>query len=155
MPDAAAWAGVIVGALSLAVSAVAVLVGWKAHREAIGVQRRTVEIEEQRERDKHSSSSIASLRPQLRKTDRGSYRLYLVNAGHAEARNVRVSLDGRPLRQHPAAVRGDEMPRYVGPNSEVSCLLAISHDCAPPFQIEVGWDDDFGTGRVYRGTLTF
>jgi len=59
------------------------------------------------------------------------------------------------LTEHPAAVRGDEVPTCVGPNSEVSCVLAITMGCAPPFEIEIKWEDDSGMNRIYHGTLTF
>jgi len=138
MPEVASWAGVIVAALSLVVYVVTVSIGWW-----------------QREQDRRLSAQRASLRPELRKTNRDSYRLYLVNEGKAEARNVRVMLGGKPLSEHPAAVQGDDMPTRIGPNSEVSCLLAITLGCAPPFEIEVRWDDDSGADHTYRGTLTF
>lgn len=69
----------IVSALSLVVSIVAMLVGWKAHREANATQRRIVEIEEQRERERRLSASQASLYPRLSRTERGE-RLYVVNS---------------------------------------------------------------------------
>lgn len=154
MSNSSSLAGVVIGALSFVVSCVAVWVAWRANRKALGIQARILEIEEQRERDKRLSASRASLRPELRKTASGSHRLYLVNSGMAAARNVRVMLDGQPLSEHPAAVQGNEMPTRVEPNSEVSCLLAFTFACSPPFDIEVRWEDDSGTDRLYTGTLT-
>ena len=155
MTDAFSLGSVIISAVSLVVSVVAAWKSLQAQREANIAQRRIVEIEEQREQERRLTASQAFLSPQLRKTERGSYRLYLVNSGKAEARNVRVKLDGVPLGEHPVAVEGDNLPVRVGPNSEVSCILAITLSCAPPFEIEVMWEDDSGTDRVYRGTLTF
>ncbi|MCR4433801.1 MAG: hypothetical protein NUV70_07120 [Caldiserica bacterium] len=154
MADFLSWAGVIIGGLSLIVSGVAMWGSWKAQREAAAAQKKIAEIEEKREKEKILSSRQAFLHPELRKTDKGSYRLYLVNSGKAEARNVQVKLDGVPLKDHHAAVKGDEMPTLIGPNGEVSCLLALSLGCTPPFEIEVFWDDDSGKGHVYHGTLT-
>jgi len=146
----------IISALSLVVSIVAILVGWKAHREANAAQRRIVEIEEQRERERRLSALQASLYPRLIRTERESYRLYLVNSGKAEARNVRVKLDGVPLNEHPVAGRRSDIPTLIGANSEVSCLLFITRGSPPrPYEIEIRWDDDSGMDRVYRGTLTF
>lgn len=155
MGDASSWASNIIAAGSLVVSVIALVLSLRAHREANVAQRRIVEIEEQREQEKRLNFRQAGLQPELRKTGQGSYRLYLVNGGMAEARKVRVTLDGKPLAEHGAAVRGDSMPLRVGPGAEVSCLLGISLDCAPPFEVEVQWDDDSGTGRTYRTTLTF
>ncbi|MGB9879339.1 MAG: hypothetical protein ACPLRM_01130 [Anaerolineae bacterium] len=155
MADPISLAGIIVGGLSLIVSGIAMMGSWKAQREATTAQKRIVEIEEQREKEKVVSSQQALLHPELRETGTGSYRLYLVNSGKAEARNVQVKLDGVPLKDHHAAVKGDVMPTLIGPNAEVSCLLAISTRCAPPFEIEVLWDDDSGKDHIYRGILSF
>ena len=138
----------IIAGGSLVVSGVSLVLSYRN-------QRRIVQIEEQREHDRQLSALKASLRPELRKTSSGSCRLYLVNSGMAAARNVSVELDGKPLCDHPAAVQGSEMPSLVGPNSEVSCALALTFGCNPPFEIEVRWDDDAGAGHVYRGALTF
>jgi len=146
----------IISAFALVVSIVALWRGEKAHREANAAQRRIVEIEEQRERERRLSALQASLYPRLSRTERGSYRLCLVNSGKAEARNVRVELNGVPLNEHPVAVRGSDIPTLIGPNSEVRCVLSITHDSPPPpYEMEIRWDDDSGMDRVYRGTLTF
>jgi hypothetical protein len=144
-----------ISALSLIVSGVATWIAWKAHRKTISLQQRMLQIEEQRERDRRLMASQAQLHPELRATTHGGYRLYIVNSGMAPARNLRVILDNTPLTEHPAAVQNDPMPTLVGPNSEVSCLLALMSGCSPPFDIELQWEDDSSTNRAYKGTLTF
>lgn len=155
MDDAFSWATVILGVLSLIVSVIALIKSHRAQREANAAQLQIVEIEKQREKERKLSLLQAKLQSQLRKTDRGSYRLYLINSGMSEARNIRVRLDGKELSDHDAFIKGENMPTKVGPGAEISCLLAITRDCAPPFEIEVLWDDDSRTGCVYRTTLTF
>jgi len=130
---------------------------WKssqAQREANEARKRIVEIEEQREREKRFEAKQANLRPELRKVEGGIYRLYLVNHGKAEARNIRIKLDGTPLAEHCAAVQNERMPEFLGPGAECSVLLAISYGCVPPFKTEITWDDDYGTNRTYYTTLT-
>jgi len=155
MSDATSWVGVGVGAGSLIISAIALWISSRAQNKAVAVQKRIVEIEEQREKERQVRSLQAQLQPQIRKSSLGSYRLYLLNSGEAEAYNIKVILNGKPLEEHCAAVNGDSIPTHIGANSEVSCLLNITFGCAPPFEIEVKWDDASGTGRIYRGALTF
>jgi hypothetical protein len=81
--------------------------------------------------------------------------MYLVNDGESQARNVSVIFEGIPVEEHCSAVQGSQLPCDVGPRSEVSCLLAFSHQCAPPFPIELSWDDDSGEPGSYQGTITF
>lgn len=145
---------VILAACSLLVSIIALGLSYRAQREANAAQRQMLAIEQERERERQMHRREALLQAQLRAVSRGSYRLYLVNRGEAEARNVRIRLDGRPISEHCAAVQGETLPYRVGPDSEVSCLMGISHDCSPPFDLEVLWDDDSGSDRAYRTTLT-
>lgn len=97
MTDAFSLASVIISGLSLIVSVVAAWKSLQAQREANSAQRRIVEIEEKREQERCLNAVQPFLVPQLRKTEKGSYQLCLVNSGKAEARNVRVKLDGVPL----------------------------------------------------------
>lgn len=155
MGDLAAWAGVITATASLIVAIVAMVKSLHAQREANTAQRRVVEIEERRERERRLDSLQANLHAEFRDLGDGSQRLYLFNRGAAEARDVRVRLNGTLLEEHCAGVRGVSMPSFIGAGAEVSYLLGISHQCAPPFQCEVLWDDDSGSDRSYRTTLTW
>src|ERR1035438_6608094 len=98
MDDITSWVSVAIATGSLVVAIVAMT-------KANAVQRRIVEIEEQRDKHSRLESARAKLCPELRQMDSHSNRLYLVNRGQAEARNVRVEMDGKPLAEHPASVR--------------------------------------------------
>jgi hypothetical protein len=147
--------GVVIAAGSLIVAIIALLKSLGAQKEANEVQRRLVGIEEKREIDREGQARKAVLRPSLRKTDKASYRLQIANDGMEEARNVRVLLDGQPSSKHCTAVGGDTIPALIGPNSTVSCLLAVHMQCAPPFDIEISWEDDSGDAGSFKGVLTF
>jgi len=154
MSDATPWVGIGISAGSLIMSTIAVWISSRAQSKAVAAQKRIVEIEEQREKEKFFEAKQASLRPELRKTQRGSYRLYLVNHGKAEARNIRIKLDGTRLAEHCAGEWNDPVPGFLGPGAECSVLLSIGFDCVPPFEFEIVWDDDYGVHRTYRTMLT-
>lgn len=153
MGDMTAWVGVAVSALSLLVAAVALLKSDRAQRDANAAQRRIVEIEEQRERDRQTESIQARLRAEIREVGHNSWRLYLTNYGAGEAQNVRVEMDDKLLAEHPAAL--ESMPEFLGAESEISCLLRLCSDCSPPFRIKITWDDASGNDRTYSSTLTW
>jgi len=136
----------------LIVSIMAMVRSLQAQREANALQGRIARIEEDRELQRRLESLQAKLKPELRKAG-SSYRLYLVNSGLAEARNIRVRMDGVPFSEH--MVGGDRTPSTIGPGCEASCLLGLSLANSPPFDIEVQWDDDWEMERSYRTTLTF
>jgi hypothetical protein len=148
------WINALLAIGSLIVSVIALILSLRAQGQANAAQKRIVEIEERRDQERRLDSLQARLQAELRDVGGGSERLYLVNHGMAEARNVRVTLDGKSFAKHCAVVGGDSLPSLVGPGAEVSCLLAIHMQCAPPFECEVRWDDDSGPDRLYRTTLT-
>jgi len=154
MGDLATWVCAVAAIGSLVVSGIALVKSARAQRQANQTQERLVEIEERREQDRQAQARQAILRPKLRGTERGGHRLYLVNSGRCEARNIRVEMDDTPFAEHPAAAQNDPMPSLVGPGGEISALLCLTLDCAPPFKIRITWDDDFGTNRTYSTTLT-
>lgn len=150
MDDLISWTNAVIAASSLLSLIVSVIALIKSNR----AQLRIIAIEEQREEERRMESLQAKIQPKLVKTLSNSYRLYLINHGKAAARNIRVKLDEVPLAEHRATVRGDSMPSDVGPGGQISCLLALSVDCMPPFKIQILWDDDSGTDRSYVTTLT-
>lgn len=154
MGDAATWVGVVISGVSLIVSILALWKSAIAQREANVSQQRIVAIEEQRENDRLAVSRRAELRAELRRTARHTDRLYIMNEGLAEARNVAVVLEGRPLLEHAVGGPGVELASTIGPKSEVSCILMTSMECKPPFDIHVTWEDDLGKSGSYRSTLT-
>lgn len=153
--DVTAWTGVGIGAGSLLVAAIALVMSRRSQGRVNRLQERIVEIEEQRDKRQLSASRQAALRAELRRPTRTSTRLYIVNSGQAEARNIRVEMDGQPLAQHSAAVSNDQMPQYVGPNSEISCLLAVTLGVSPPFDVKITWDDEYDEGRTYSNPVSW
>ena len=153
MGEIAGLVGTVVAVVSLVVAVLAFRRSSDAQREANAVQRRLLAIEEQREKDRLATPSRAELRAELRQTPGATCRLYVINQGLAEAQNVTVSLDGKALPEHEAA-GGDNLGSIIGPKSEVSCILFIYSECAPPFKIKIVWDDASGKDRTYHSTLT-
>jgi hypothetical protein len=152
--DAAIVANLIAG-LALLVSIVAILVSIHANRQANATQRRLVEIEEGRDRERVAAGRRADLRAEIREFGLHSERLYVINEGSAAAHDVADFLDGVALAEHDAAVANDPLSTVIGPRSEASCLLMTTLSCATPFDIRITWQDDSGEPREYRSTLTF
>jgi len=86
---------------------------------------------------------------------RSSWRLFVANTGQGTARNVAITLDGKPLLEHDAVPRGEQETKMIGPESEISYCMAICSGCCPPFDLEATWDDDSGQQGRYGTTLTF
>jgi len=151
------------------IAGLALMQSWRASREAakatreandlikqqVALQDRLTQIEQSREHAKLIQSLQAVIRAVLRKTDRGSWRLFVLNTGQGTARNVTITLDDKPLLEHHAVPRGEQEAKTIGPESDVSYCMAISSGCHPPFEFEATWDDDSGQQGRYGTTLTF
>lgn len=150
----ATWAGIVIAGISLIVAAISLWKSDRAQREANAAQRRIVEIEEQREQDRVGESRRAVVRVALRRTG-NAFRLCIQNVGQAEARNLKIRLDGIPASEHPVVPGGQTFPTMVGPGAEVGLLMALTWGTDAPTELTVTWDDDAGTGHSFRTTLTF
>ena len=154
---------------SACIAGLALVQSWRATRQAtkatreandmikqqVALQDRLTQIEQSREQARLIQSLQASIRAELRKTDRGSWRLFVLNTGQGPARNVTITLDGKPLLEHDAVPRGEQEAKTIGPESGSSYCMAIDSGCHPPFQFEATWDDESGQQGEYSTTLTF
>lgn len=144
--------------ITLASVVVAIWLGVKNHRLArknTDLQKRLVELEEERELDRKKAASKAQLRATLENYGQHNYRLVIENIGNCEARNIVLQMDGKLFADHPAAMENEGPIRSIGPHTRVTKLLAITMGCAPPFELDITWEDDSGEPRHYRTTLTF
>ena len=159
----------IIAVASVCVAWLALVQSWRASRKAakataeandlikqqVALQDRLTQIEQSREHAKLMQSLQAVIRAVLTKTDRSSWRLFVTNTGQGTARNVTITLDGKPLLEHDAIPRGEQQAKTIGPESEISYCMAICRGSSPPFELEATWDDDSGQQGSYGTTLTF
>ena len=124
-------------------------------KEQIEMQERITQIEEAREQDRAIQSRKANLKAELRKVERNNYRLVINNSGQGTARNVKATLDGKPILEHPAIVSNQQGIILICPDSEISYMAGITFGCSPPFEFKVTWEDDSGEPGEYETTLTF
>lgn len=144
----------MISVVAVFVSLLAISASRKVNRKANEIRTRLLAIEEQREANRMAHSRGAALQPEIRPTNRRDYRLYICNRGQAEARNVKILMDGKPLLDHPVVPKGETLPDLIGPGAEISCCLAISFESPPPFEINITWEDNSGEQGFYRTKLT-
>jgi len=126
-------------------------------KEQTEMQKRITQIEESRERERAIQSQKACLKAELREVERNNHRyhcLVIENSGQGTARNVKATLDGKPILEHPAIASGQQEIILIGPDSEISYIAVITLDCSPPFEFKVTWEDGSGEPGEYETTLT-
>ena len=154
MSEVITW---IISSLSLVVAAIALIISWRT-------QKRQINIEEAREKDRLAEKNKANLTAKIikeRLPRSGSikidtnYYLQIENRGLSEARDIRIWLDGEQVSDHPAFVEGQKEIFVVGPQSHFQYHLAITSSRPRPSGIAIAWSDDSGEVGSYRNALTF
>ena len=146
----------IVSIIAVIISGIAVYISWRT-------QKRLVDIEDAREKDRLAEKKKANLTANIEKEvlisrngrkQTNQHFLYIENSGNSEARNIKVNLDGKPLLEHSTILKNTEEITQVGPNSDFRYLLVLSMQGRPPSSIEITWEDDSGEPGKYSTTLT-
>ena len=119
----------VIAVASACIAGLALVQSWLAGRKAskataeandlikqqVALQDRLTQIEQSREHAKLMQSLQAVIRAVLRKTDRGNWRLFVTNTGQGTARNVTITLDGKPLLEPASIARiARQTPGYAG-----------------------------------------
>ena len=129
--------------LSLLALAVSIVVG--LHQ--VKLQRRLLQLEGAREVAATLASSgrraaltaALLLPPESRRTV-----LRIANHGPGEARDVLVTLDGKPLSEH-RSVWHQEPIEEIAPGGHVDVAMVLTKVTpAPPFEVALTWTDDGG-----------
>lgn len=140
----------LVAALSLLVSFFFGFLGWR-------LQKRVVDLETVREREKRQKESRADLRAEVAQKMGNNglrYVLRIANYGGASARNVRATIDEIEFLDHPVIPRGVKEVDVIGPQSKIDYPLAYSNDHPGPWRLDITWKDDSAEEGQYETTLT-
>ena len=146
-PSNAAFAASILSVISIGIAGIAIYTSWRT-------KKRQVEIEEIRERDRQKEMRKADLVARL-KDDNGRDLLVIENKGPAEAREIAILLNGKPLSEYQGFVRDQTEIRKVGPYSSFHYLMALCFGMEISFEITITWNDDSGEPGLYQTTLTY
>ncbi len=146
-PGNAAFAACFISLISVFVAVAAMYTSWKT-------QKRQVEIEEIREKDRQKEMHKADL-VALLIDDNGRDLLVIDNKGPAEAREIVILLNGKPLSEYQGFVRNQPEIRAVGPYSSFHYLMALTMGMDLSFEITITWVDDSKEVGRYLTTLTY
>jgi hypothetical protein len=146
IPGNSAFAAFIISLVSIFIAAGAMFTSWRT-------QKRQVEIEEAREKDRLKERHKADLVARLVRDGRDL--LIIENKGPAEAREISILLNGRSLSEFPAFVGGQSEIHRVGAYSSFHYLMAFYAGVELTPEITINWIDDSGEPGIYQTTLTY
>jgi hypothetical protein len=138
--------GNILSLISILIAIVAMYTSWKT-------QKRLVEIEEVRETDRQREMHKADLVAQSERGEKIS-RLVITNRGPAEAQEISVLINGKPLKEFPAFVDDKEI-RGIGPHSSIRYRMAFTFGMDTSFDVTINWSDNSGEQGIYQTTLMY
>lgn len=147
------WASVVLSVVAIWVSIWAVKRANSAQRESNTYQARLVALEEGREARRDEECRKAVLRGEIQHKGNG-YRLYIINGGQAEARNIRVTMDD--AFEGVDIYDNSPIPSRLDPGASVPYKNIFTNEGTPDsfvLPINLLWDDDFASGRTYTREL--
>lgn len=136
----------ILSLISILIAIAAMYTSWKT-------QKRLVEIEEAREMDRQREMHKADLVAQSERSDKTAF-LVITNRGPAEAQEISVLINGKPLKEFRAFVDDREI-RRVGPHNSIRYRLVFTANMDLSFEVTINWSDDSGEQGIYQTTLTY
>lgn len=154
IPDLIAIGAILVSLLSIYFSFRANKKSLTLQKEQTEMQKRITQIEESRERERAIQSKKACLKAELREVKPNNHRLFIENSGQGTARNVKATLDGMPILNHPIIAYGQQEIILIGSYSEIWYKTGDMRYYSPPFKFKVTWEDDSGEPGEYETTLT-
>ena len=141
----AAFTNFGVAVLSLIVA----ICAWVSSSKA---NRRLIAIEEGRDRKADKAEAKARIVAGIVNPARHTYHLVIQNDGMGQARDIRITLDGREMLSHPAVPR-QELKTSLGPMSSVKYMLSPSLGTPNPSSIRIEWCDDSGDAGLFESHL--
>ena len=132
----------------------------KALAESQQTQDKMLKIEQAREHDRQLAKQSAArekqsaaLTTEKLKHKSGYYILNINNFGSSEARNIKVTLDDKPLSEFPNINPDPDANDTIGHDSTLPFRWKTSHVLSPPFKAKISWSDDSGEDGLYETTL--
>jgi hypothetical protein len=157
----------VVGWVSFVVAGASFAVSFLAWRKSNENQERLLGIEEQergqadapvQEREAFVCAEIEK-EGITGKDGKSQYQYWLLihNTGLAEARDVNVSLNGKPLPLHPGIAANTKEVTQIGPDISVPYCLTASpeQEQARTLYVKITWSDNTGRPRFWEQILRF
>lgn len=144
----------LVAALALFVSILAVWLSTRASGHQTELQRRLVALEDARDRDRLRDAKRAHVRAEIVRDGR-SYLLIVANDGPGTARGLKTLLDAQPCLEHPLAIRSQQEVSRLGPGARAEYHLAVMMGSPRKVHARVMWEDDTGEAGAWESELTF
>jgi hypothetical protein len=116
------------------------------------LQEQMLALETAREQDRRREAESAQVTASIERWGR-EHRLRIQNSGSVTARNVRVLMDGKPLREHELILQGEDEISVLGPGVDATYILAVAQQSPGVVLVRIEWSDDSADNRIWESQL--
>jgi len=144
-----------VGIIALILSGISIVVAVVALIKSQRTQNQMLRIEQAREHDRQVEKRRAKITAKLEHLQKhGRYELIIANSGASEARDVKVTLNEKPLSELNSIQ--PKVPRCltIGAGSSFSCHWKTNETPNILAKLKITWSDDSGKPGFYHTTLS-
>ena len=142
--------------LSLAALLVAIgsaVATWRLSRRQTFLQERLLSFESVRERDRKLDQRRAVLRASIDRSAPNRPKLFIGNEGQAEARAVRVRINGKPLSEADHVAGRGNAVTIIGAGAGAHYFVRTGFGLDPLIHVELNWEDDSSTPGSWQSQL--
>jgi len=134
-----------------------------AAEDAAKYQHRMMEIENQRHEESAIDAKRAILHAKI--TTKPAFRfnrsesdtfLTIVNSGKSTAKNLKVTINQKPMNEYGECATKLPTDATIGPNGHIDFMLIyfLSGELHPPFNVSLTWDDDSAFPGEWLGAVS-
>jgi len=116
------------------------------------LQEQMLALETAREQDRRREAESAQVTASIERWGR-EHRLRIQNSGSVTARNVRVLMDGKPLREYELILQGEDEISVLGPGVDATYILAVAQQSPGVVLVRIEWSDDSADNRIWKSQL--
>ena len=147
----------ITAIVAILLSLISIAVSVDANRRSNAAQAKLVALEEDRERDRLADRGRALVRAEFFRIVKGPQLqrwLRFSNTGNATARNVVVTVNGKPIDEDRRLVLGEKrFAATIGAGAHLDVIATAELGVDPNYRVVISWDDDSGVPGRWESDL--
>lgn len=129
-----------------------VVVSRDANQRSHDTQKKLLDLEKARENDRIADRGRAEVRARFVPHGNGR-RLQFYNEGQGIARNVRITVSGKPMAEDNRLADRSGGFETIGPGGTAMVIATSTLQAEPLFQLCITWDDESGRPGIWESDL--
>jgi hypothetical protein len=146
-------AELLIAIAALLASIWAIVANKRTAHEQAQLQQQFLALEKSREQDRLTEASTANLQATLTRHAH-SAQLIVTNVGRAEAREIHVRVDGKPVDAHEFFHAAKQPISLLGPRASFEFIMLTYDGMPDTYHVDVDWHNRDGQKSTWASDLT-